>query len=87
MRDKNGTAIHFPDVGHDQESMVRKATLSNIHLSFYPGAKIGVLGRNGAGKSTLLKIMAGVDTDFDGEAKLTKGFHRRIPFAGTKTRS
>ena len=52
----------------------QKATLSNIHLSFYPGAKIGVLGRNGAGKSTLLKIMAGVDTDFDGEAKLTKGF-------------
>lgn len=52
----------------------QKATLSNIHLAFLPGAKIGVLGRNGAGKSTLLKIMAGVDTEFDGEARLTKGF-------------
>jgi len=42
--------------------------LSNIWLSFFPGAKIGVLGPNGAGKSTLLKIMAGVDTDIEGEA-------------------
>ena len=40
-----------------------KAVLENIWLSFYPGAKIGVLGGNGAGKSTLLKIMAGVDKD------------------------
>jgi sulfate-transporting ATPase len=42
--------------------------LRGIWLSFYPGAKIGVLGANGAGKSTLLRIMAGVDTDFQGEA-------------------
>ncbi|HVD59744.1 MAG TPA: ATP-binding cassette domain-containing protein, partial [Gemmatimonadaceae bacterium] len=42
--------------------------LRGIWLSFYPGAKIGVLGANGAGKSTLLKIMAGVDHDFQGEA-------------------
>ena len=42
--------------------------LKNISLSFFPGAKIGVLGLNGAGKSTLLRIMAGVDRDFDGEA-------------------
>ena len=42
--------------------------LRGIWLSFYPGAKIGVLGGNGAGKSTLLKIMAGVDQDFQGEA-------------------
>ena len=42
--------------------------LKDISLSFYPGAKIGVLGINGAGKSTLLKIMAGIDKDFDGEA-------------------
>ena len=42
--------------------------LENIWLSFYPGAKIGVLGLNGAGKSTLLRIMAGVDKEFDGEA-------------------
>ncbi|HEX6256684.1 MAG TPA: energy-dependent translational throttle protein EttA [Euzebyales bacterium] len=45
-----------------------KEILSNIWLSFFPGAKIGVLGPNGAGKSTLLKIMAGVDTEFEGEA-------------------
>ena len=49
--------------------------LKGIYLSFYPGAKIGVLGSNGAGKSTLLRIMAGVDKDFIGEAK---------PLAGTK---
>ena len=52
----------------------QKAVLENIWLSFYPGAKIGVLGRNGAGKSTLLKIMAGIDKEFDGEARLTDGF-------------
>ena len=45
----------------------------DISLSFFPGAKIGVLGLNGAGKSTLLKIMAGVDTDFDGEARPQPG--------------
>jgi len=48
--------------------------LKGIHLSFYPGAKIGVLGANGSGKSTLLKIMAGLDTDFTGEARLSPGF-------------
>lgn len=53
-----------------------KAVLSDIWLAFYPGAKIGVLGRNGSGKSSLLKIMAGVDNDIDGEAKLTEGFTR-----------
>ena len=51
-----------------------KAVLNNIWLAFYPGAKIGVLGSNGAGKSTLLRIMAGVDQEFDGTARLTKGF-------------
>ncbi|MDG2015444.1 MAG: energy-dependent translational throttle protein EttA [Pirellulaceae bacterium] len=51
-----------------------RAVLNDIWLSFYPGAKIGVLGRNGAGKSTLLRIMAGLDEDFDGEARLTDGF-------------
>jgi len=48
--------------------------LKEVYLAFYPGAKIGVLGRNGAGKSTLLKIMAGLDTEFDGEARLSDGF-------------
>jgi len=50
-----------------------KKVLENIWLSFLPGAKIGVLGPNGAGKSTLLKIMAGVVTDFDGEAWAADG--------------
>ncbi len=51
----------------------KKEILRNISLSFYPGAKIGVLGYNGAGKSTLLKIMAGVDKDFHGEARPMPG--------------
>src|SRR5436190_20974901 len=46
----------------------KREILRGIWLSFYPGAKIGVLGANGAGKSTLLRIMAGVDRDFLGEA-------------------
>lgn len=45
----------------------KRQILKDISLSFFPGAKIGVLGLNGAGKSTLLKIMAGVDTDIEGE--------------------
>jgi energy-dependent translational throttle protein EttA len=51
-----------------------KEVLKNIWLAFYPGAKIGVLGKNGAGKSTLLRIMAGQDKNFDGEARLTEGY-------------
>jgi ATPase subunit of ABC transporter with duplicated ATPase domains len=47
--------------------------LKDIWLSFLPGAKIGVLGYNGAGKSTLLRIMAGVETEFSGEAFLAQG--------------
>ena len=50
-----------------------KPVLEGISLSFYYGAKIGVVGENGAGKSTLLRIMAGVDTEFMGTAQLTKG--------------
>lgn len=50
-----------------------KKVLDNIHLQFYPDAKIGVLGPNGSGKSTLLKIMAGLDKEFTGEAWLAKG--------------
>jgi ATP-binding cassette ChvD family protein len=52
----------------------QREILKDIWLAFYPGAKIGVLGRNGSGKSTLLRIMAGVDKNFDGEARLTDGF-------------
>src|SRR5262245_17191628 len=53
----------------------KREILKGIWLSFYPGAKIGVLGANGAGKSTLLRIRAGVDRDFMGEA---------FPAAGTR---
>lgn len=53
----------------------KREILKNIWLSFYPGAKIGVLGLNGSGKSTLLRIMAGIDKEFTGEAK---------PLPGTK---
>jgi ATPase subunit of ABC transporter with duplicated ATPase domains len=52
----------------------QKEVLKDIWLSFYPGAKIGVLGSNGAGKSTLLRIMAGIDKNFDGTARLSNGF-------------
>ena len=51
-----------------------REVLTNISLSFYPGAKIGVIGPNGSGKSTLLRIMAGLDDEFEGEARLTDGF-------------
>jgi energy-dependent translational throttle protein EttA len=59
------TRVHPPD----------KKVLENITLAFYPGAKIGVIGTNGSGKSSLIRIMAGVDTEFMGEAK---------PYPGTK---
>jgi len=55
-------------------SPTQREVLRGIHLSFYHGAKIGVLGPNGAGKSTLLRIMAGVDTEFVGEARLSPGY-------------
>ncbi|MDN5892243.1 MAG: ATP-binding cassette domain-containing protein, partial [Psychrobacter sp.] len=51
----------------------KREILKNINLSFFPGAKIGVLGINGSGKSTLLRIMAGVDTEFSGEARAQTG--------------
>ncbi len=50
-----------------------KQVLKDIRLSFFPGAKIGVLGLNGSGKSTLLKIMAGIETEFTGEAWAAEG--------------
>ena len=51
-----------------------REVLKGINLSFYPGAKIGVIGNNGSGKSSLLRIMAGLDDGFTGEARLTPGF-------------
>ena len=61
----------------------KRQILKDISLSFFPGAKIGVLGLNGAGKSTLLRIMAGVETEFDGDAKpmpgITVGYLEQEP--------
>ncbi|WP_343900736.1 energy-dependent translational throttle protein EttA [Arthrobacter rhombi] len=51
-----------------------KVILDDVSMSFYPGAKIGVVGPNGAGKSTILKIMAGIDTPSNGEARLSAGY-------------
>jgi sulfate-transporting ATPase len=62
---QNVTRVHPPE----------KRVLEDITLAFYPGAKIGVIGTNGSGKSSLIRIMAGVDTEFIGEAK---------PYPGTK---
>jgi energy-dependent translational throttle protein EttA len=55
-----------------------KQVLENISISFYPGAKIGVIGANGSGKSSLLRIMAGLDEDYTGEARLSPGFTRGL---------
>ena len=52
----------------------KKQVIKDISLSYFYGAKIGVLGLNGAGKSSLLRIMAGVDTQFEGEAVLSPGY-------------
>ena len=51
----------------------KKTVIKNVSLSFFYGAKIGVLGLNGAGKSTLLRIIAGIDTEFDGDVNMSKG--------------
>ena len=69
--------VHPPD----------KEVLRDISLSFFPGAKIGVLGLNGSGKSTLLRIMAGIDTEFRGEARLAPGATVGPARAGAPTRS
>ena len=52
----------------------QKPVLKDIYLSYFYGAKIGVLGLNGAGKSSLLRILAGVDKDFNGETAISPGF-------------
>src|ERR1700752_5283688 len=61
----------------------KRVILRDISLSFFPGAKIGVLGLNGSGKSSLLKIMAGLDNNIDGEARpqsgIRVGFLRQEP--------
>ena len=62
-----------------------KKILDNVNLSFYPDAKIGVLGINGSGKSTLLKIMAGIDTEWTGEGFVAQG--ARVGSCGSSTRT
>ncbi len=52
----------------------KKAVLKDIYLSYFYGAKIGVIGLNGSGKSSLLRILAGVDKEFNGEAVLSQGY-------------
>jgi len=73
--DKTGKTGSYVYTMHRVSKVVppKREILKNISLSFFPGAKIGVLGLNGAGKSTLLRIMAGVDTEFDGEARAMPG--------------
>src|SRR5438309_3968376 len=63
----------FTTYKHSRHFPPDREVLTDISLSFMPGAKIGVLGYNGAGKSTLLRIMAGTDTEFDGQAQLAPG--------------
>ena len=60
----------------------KRQILKDISLSFFPGAKIGVLGLNGSGKSSLLRIMAGEDKNFDGDAQHA----HRFPAAGAAAR-
>ena len=69
----NGRQFIYHMQGLSKTYPPAKKVLDNIHLSFYPDAKIGVLGVNGSGKSTLLRIMAGIDRDFSGEAWVAEG--------------
>ena len=57
-----------------RKAVGEKLILDDVSMSFFPGAKIGVVGPNGAGKSTILKIMAGLDTPSNGEARLSPGY-------------
>jgi ATPase subunit of ABC transporter with duplicated ATPase domains len=66
-----------------RKAVGEKLILDDVTMAFLPGAKIGMVGPNGAGKSTILKIMAGLDTPSNGEAKLA-GLHRRHPHAGAE---
>jgi ATP-binding cassette ChvD family protein len=69
----NGRQFIYHMQGLTKAYPAGKKVLENVHLSFYPDAKIGVLGVNGSGKSTLLRIMAGIDTEFIGEGWVAEG--------------
>src|SRR5205823_14942021 len=70
----NDKQIIFSLIGVGRVYPPKKQVLKDIYLSFYYGAKIGVLGLNGSGKSTLLRIIAGVDKDYLGEVTFAKGY-------------
>src|SRR3954462_13648305 len=75
-RDRQGIAMARQFVYFMQgltKAYPTRKVLDNVHLSFYPDAKIGVLGVNGSGKSTLLKIMAGLDKEYNGVAWVAEG--------------
>src|SRR5216110_2383494 len=69
----NGRQFIYHMQGLSKTYPGNRKVLENINLSFYPDAKIGVLGVNGAGKSTLLRIMAGIDKEFSGEGFVAEG--------------
>ena len=70
----NGTEETIYSMLRVSKSYGNRIVIRDISLSYFYGAKIGVVGLNGAGKSSLLRIMAGVDRDYDGEAVLSPGF-------------
>ena len=70
----NDKQIIFSLIGVGRVHPPKKHVLKDIYLSFYYGAKIGVLGLNGSGKSTLLRIIGGVDKDYIGEITMSKGY-------------
>ena len=66
--------IIFSMVGVSKTFQNQKKVLNNIYLSFFYGAKIGIIGLNGSGKSTLMKIIAGIDKNFQGEVVFSPGY-------------
>ena len=66
--------IIFSTVGVSKSFAPQKKVLNNIYLSFFYGAKIGIIGLNGSGKSTLMKIIAGVETNYEGEVVFSPGY-------------
>ena len=66
--------IIFSMVGVGKQTPEGKQILKNIHLSFFYGAKIGILGLNGAGKSTVMKIIAGIDKNYQGDVVFSEGY-------------
>ena len=66
--------IIFSMVGVSKTFPPHKRVLNNIYLSFFYGAKIGIIGLNGSGKSTLLKIIAGIEKSFEGEVVFSPGY-------------